>query len=256
MKIGVCIKQVPSRESELTPAADGRWIGEPDGFDSSEPDNYALEAALQLKEQQGGEVVAVLLGPDSASEVVKTALAKGADRAIHIIGEALETLDPLQTAGLLAAAARDEQFDLILTGLQSDDQGFAQTGVLLAELLDLPHASVVVDIALEGQRLAVKRELEGGWSQRVWMDLPALLTVQSGINSPRYATFKGIIAAKKKTIDSVAAADIAPAELQASQSVLRLYVPQQSKQTEMLAGTAAEQAAGLVDKLRNEARVL
>ncbi len=252
MKIGVCIKQVPSRESELAVNASETWVTAPDSYDSSEPDNYALEAGLQLKEQHGGEVVAILLGPASASETVKTSLAKGADRAIHILNEELEHLDPFQVASVLADTARQEQFDLILTGLQSDDHGFGQTGVLLAELLAVPHSTVVVDIQLEGDELRFKRELEAGWSQSGAMSLPGVLTIQSGINSPRYATFKAIIAAKRKEIRSVPCPDVAPA----SQQLLRVYVPQQSKQTEMLAGSPDEQATALINKLRNEARVI
>ena len=255
MKIGVCIKQVPSRDAEVAPNPAGTWVADVESYESCEPDNYALEAGLELKEAHGGEVVAILLGPAGASEVVKTALAKGADRAIHIGADSVEALDPLQVASALAATAKEESFDLILSGLQSDDQGFGQTGVLLAELLDIPHASVVVEIQLDGDRLTVKRELEGGWSQRASMSLPALLTVQSGINQPRYATFKGIIAAKKKPIQQVDAAATL-AETAASQALQRVYVPSQDKQTVMLEGAAPEQAAALVDKLKNEVRVL
>lgn len=256
MKIGVCIKQVPARESEVAVSSDGAWITKAESYESSEPDNYALEAALQLKEQHGGEVIAILLGPADASEVVKTALAKGADRAVHIEHDSVEKLDPLQAATALAKIAGEEQFDLILTGLQSDDQGHGQTGVLLAELLDLGHSTVVVEIELDGQQLRVKRELEGGWSQTAQLSLPAVLTIQSGINSPRYATFKGIIAAKKKPIRNAACADLLPADVTASQNVLRLYVPVQDKQTSMLSGSPQEQAVALIDKLKNEARVL
>jgi electron transfer flavoprotein beta subunit len=255
MKIGVCIKQVPSREAELAPNAAGTWVAEADSYDSCEPDNYALEAGLELREAHGGEVVAILLGPAGASEVVKTALAKGADRAIHLPRDGVESLDPLQVASALAAVAREEQFDLILGGLQSDDQGHGQTGVLLAELLDLPHVSVVVEIQYDGDRLQVKRELEGGWSQKASLPLPAVLTVQSGLNKPRYATFKGIIAAKKKPIaqsDAAAAID----GTAASQQLQRVYVPVQEKHTVMLEGSPQEQAAALVDKLKNEVRVL
>lgn len=256
MKIGVCIKQVPAREAQVDLAADGTWIAEAETYDSSEPDTFALEAGLQLKEQHGGEVVAMLLGPDSASEVVKTALAKGADRAVHVEHPSVQQLDPLQVAAVIAAVAREEQFDLILTGLQSDDQGHGQTGVLLAELLDVSHSTVVVDFELDGDKLKVKRELEGGWSQRAEMSLPAVLTIQSGINSPRYATFKGIIAAKRKEIRKASCAELLPGDVTPTQTLQRLYVPQQDKQTVMLDGTPQEQAAALVDKLKNEARVL
>jgi electron transfer flavoprotein beta subunit len=256
VKIGVCIKQVPSREAEVVPNAAGTWVGEAESYDNCEPDNYALEAGLELREAHGGEVVALLLGPGNASEVVKTALAKGADRAVHVSQEGVESLDPLQVAGALAAVAREEQFDLLLSGLQSDDQGYGQTGVLLAELLDIPHVSVVVDIQLEGERLSVKRELEGGWSQRASLPMPALLTVQSGINKPRYATFKGIIAAKKKPIREVPGAEAMAAAHGPCQSLRRVYVPTQDKHTVMLEGSPQEQATALVDKLRNEARVL
>jgi electron transfer flavoprotein beta subunit len=253
MKIAVCIKQVPSKEAELAPDAEGRWVNEVDSYDSCEPDNYALEAALELKEAQGGEVVALLLGPANAGEVVKTALAKGADRAVHISCNGVEALDPLQVATALAGVAKEENFDLILSGLQSDDQGHGQTGVLLAELLGVAHASVVVEIELDGSSLKVKRELEGGWSQRASLELPALLTVQSGINKPRYATFKGIIAAKKKPIKGV---DYSADGAAASQILQRVYVPSQDKHTTMIDGSADEQAVALIDKLRNEARVL
>lgn len=256
MKIAVCIKQVPGRESELAVGPDGTWIAEVEGYDSSEADNYALEAALQLKEQGGGEVVALLLGPASASEVVKTALAKGADRAVHIQHEAPHTLDPLQIAASLAGVAREETFDLVLTGLQSDDQGHGQIGVLLAELLDVAHSTVVVDIQLDGDRLGFRRELEGGWSQQGELSLPAVLTVQSGLNKPRYATFKGIVAAKRKPVNTVDGDQAVPSDLHPSQRLQRLYVPTQDKHTEMLAGSPEDQAAALVDKLKNEARVL
>lgn len=256
MKIGVCIKQVPSRESETTPRADGTWVEEADSYDSSEPDNYALEAGLQLKESEGGEVIAVLLGAANASEVVKTALAKGADRAVHIEQDGAEHLDPLQVAAAISAVAKEEQFDLILTGLQSDDQGHGQTGVLLAELLDVSHSTVVVDIDRDGDSLKVKRELEGGWSQQAELTLPAVLTIQSGINQPRYATFKGIIAAKKKEIRSLPGTETLPADVPQSQQLLRVYVPAQEKQTVMLSGSTQEQADSLVDKLKNEVRVL
>jgi electron transfer flavoprotein beta subunit len=256
VKIGVCVKQVPARDAEFTIREDAAWIEGVESYDTCEPDDYALEAALQLKEQQGGEVVAISLGPQTASEVLKTALAKGADKAIHIVDEDAHALDPFQIASALAGVMGAQSFDLVLTGLQSDDQGFGQTGVILAELLDVPHATVVVELGLDGDRVNVRRELEGGWSQQVSLPLPALLTIQSGINKPRYTTFKGIIAAKRKPTDTVARSEVAGADAPITQQVRKVYVAEHGKQTQLLDGSPAEQAAGLVDKLKNEAHVI
>ena len=227
----------------------------------NEPDAYALEEALRLREKHGGEVVVCTAGPARASQVLREALARGADRAIHVEDDRLGTADPFVVAEVLAGAVRDEKFDLILTGLQSDDQGAAQTGVILADRLGLPHATIVMDVQLpEGSDpekgavplLRVKRELEGGWFQWVQMPLPALLTIQSGINQLRYATLKGIMAAKKKEIRKVVVTALPPARL----TVVNLDVPRKTKQTQMIAGSSAEAAKGLVLKLRDEARVI
>ena len=148
---------------------------------------------------------------------------------------------------------RGEQFDLVLTGLQSDDQGFAQVGVVLAELLGMPHATIIMEVRSEGGALRVKRELEGGWFQWVSMPLPALLTIQSGINQLRYATLKGIMAAKKKEIRKVAPPD-RPAG--SRQRIVNLYAPQKAKQTQMIGGSPAEAATELVRRLRDEARAI
>src|SRR6202030_2821491 len=180
MKIGVCVKQVPAKDAPLAIVEGGAWIRETDiGFETNEPDSYALEEALRLKEKHGGEVVAVSMGPERSKQNIKEGLAKGADRGIHISDNEFFKLDPLGSARSLAAAIQKENFDLILTGLQSDDQGFGQTGVLLAELLGLPHATIIMQIELQGQRLKLKRELEAGWFQWVELPLPAVLTIQS-----------------------------------------------------------------------------
>ncbi len=201
MKIAVCIKQVPAKDAPLRIAEGGAWIRETDiGFEMNEPDSFALEEALRLKEKHGGEVVAVSMGPERAKQVIKEALAKGADRGIHVADDKFFLLDPLGSAKSLAAALQKEKFDLILTGLQSDDQGFGQTGVLLAELLGLPHATIIMQIEVQDGRMRLKRELEAGWFQWVELPLPAVLTIQSGINKVRYASLKGIMAAKKKEI--------------------------------------------------------
>ncbi len=253
MKIAVCVKQVVTREWPLRVDETRTWVQDRDAsFEMNEPDAYALEEALRLKERHGGEVVVCSAGPARAAQVVREALARGADRAIRVEGDGLAAADASMVAGALAAAIRDERFDLVLTGLQSDDQGFAQTGVVLAELLDIPHATIIMEVQGAEGRLRVKRELEGGWFQWVSMPTPALLTIQSGINQLRYATLKGIMAAKRKEVRVVeAAADLAP-----SQEILEIRVPEKTKQTRMIDGSPADAAAELVKVLREEARAI
>jgi electron transfer flavoprotein beta subunit len=253
MKIAVCIKQVPTREWQPRLDDSKTWIREADAsFEMNEPDAYALEEALRLKEAHGGEVVVCSAGPARVAQVIREALARGADRAIHVEDDGLASADAFVTSSALAAAMKDEQFDLTLTGLQSDDQGFAQVGVVLAEKLGLPHATIIMEVQIEGTSLRVKRELEGGWFQWVAMPLPAVLTIQSGINQLRYATLKGIMAAKKKEIRKAAV----PAGSAAKQKIVALYTPEKGKKTQIIGGSPAEAAKELVKKLREEARVL
>jgi len=253
MKIAVCIKQVPTREWQPRLDDSKTWIREGDAsFEMNEPDAYALEEALRLKEKNGGEVVVCSAGPARVAQVIREALARGADRAIHVEDDSLAAADAFVTSGALAAAMADEKFDLILTGLQSDDQGFAQVGVILAEKLGLPHATIIMEVNIDGSNLKVKRELEGGWFQMVTMPLPAVLTIQSGINQLRYATLKGIMAAKKKEIKKAAMAS----GLTAHQKIVNLYVPEKGKKTQLIGGSPAEAAKELVRKLREEARVI
>jgi electron transfer flavoprotein beta subunit len=254
VNIVVCIKQVPAKDAPL--AMTGNWIKESDiGFEMNEPDSYALEEALRLKEKHGGEVMVLSMGPERVKQTIKEALAKGADRAIHIANDNFAQLDPLGSATYLSAAIRKEKFDLVLTGLQSDDHGFGQTGVLLAGLLDLPHATIIMAIEVEDGRLRLKRELEAGWFQHVECPLPAILSIQSGINKVRYATLKGIMAAKKKEIATIAPESLG-VSIQPTQRVEKIYVPTKTKKTEFLTGTPKEAAAKLVEKLKFEARVI
>lgn len=259
MKIVVCLKQVPARESVLRLNEAATWIREADiNYEVNEPDIYALEEALRLKEKQGGEVVVCSLGPARALQAIKEALAKGADRALHLDDPAFERLDAHGVARALAGALQKESPDLVMTGLQSDDFGFAQTGVILAELLGFCHSTIIMEIQVNGSNLKVKRELEGGWFQWIEMPLPAVLTIQSGINKPRYATLKGIMAAKNKPISKITAAELglSKAELSPRQKISRVYIPPKKAATEFFEGAAKEIAARLVDKLKNEARVL
>jgi electron transfer flavoprotein beta subunit len=256
LNIVVCVKQVPAKDAPLAIAEGGAWIRESDiGFEMNEPDTYALEEALRLKEKHGGEVIALSMGPERVKPTIKEALAKGADRGIHVANDTFYQLDPLGSARLLAAAIQKEKFDLVLTGLQSDDHGFGQTGVLLAELLALPHATIIMQIEIADGRLKLKRELEAGWFQHIESPLPAVLTIQSGINKVRYATLKGIMAAKKKEITTISL-DSLGVSSELTQKLERIYVPQKTKKIEMLTGTPKEAAAKLVEKLKFEARVL
>ncbi len=252
MKIAVCVKQVVSREWQLRVADSKTWIRDQDAsYELNEPDAYALEESLRLKEKHGGEVIVVSAGPSRVAQVIREALARGADRALHVEDGRLVDADAFVTAAALAAALRDERCDLILTGLQSDDSGFAQTGVILAETLGMPHATIIMEVQVADGALRVKRELEGGWFQWIGMPLPALLTIQSGINQLRYATLKGIMAAKKKEVKKVAAPSIEP-----RQQIVNLYFPEKKKATRLISGAPVEAAKELVRALRDEARVI
>jgi electron transfer flavoprotein beta subunit len=251
MKIVVAIKQVPLRDSPLRPAASGTWIETGSlSYEINEPDAYALEEALQLREKHSGEVIVLCAGPESAAQTIREALAKGADRAIHVVTD--QVLDPLQTAQALSAAIKDEAPDLLLTGLQSDDMGSGQTGVILAELLGVPHSTIIMHVEVRESSVRVKRELEDGWFQHIEMPLPAVLTIQSGLNKLRYATLMGIKKAKTKEIKTVT-----PAAPAASSAVIeKIYAPQKSKQAQIFTGDAKTAAAQLVEKLKFEARVI
>ena len=254
MKIAVCIKQVVTREWQLRVNDSKTWIRDQDAsFELNEPDAYALEEALRLKEKHGGEVIVCSAGPARAAQVIREALARGADRAIHVESDALASADANAVSEALASAIKDEQVDLVLTGLQSDDQGFGQVGVLLAEKLGMAHATIIMEVqVLDAQGLRVKRELEGGWFQWVALPTPAVLTIQSGINQLRYATLKGIMAAKKKEIRRVAPGSMP----QPAQRITSVYFPEKAKQTQMISGAPAEAARDLVKRLREDARVL
>jgi electron transfer flavoprotein beta subunit len=256
MKIIVAIKQVPDRDATIRIDAAGKWIEESGlQFALNESDAYALEEALQLKEKNGGEVVVLTAGPERVGPTIREALAKGADRAIHIDCDDLGSRDALGVARLLAAALRPEAPDLVLTGLQSDDLGLGQTGVIVAELLGLPHASLILKVEKTDAGFSVKRELEEGWFQQIELPTPAVLTIQSGGNKLRYATLMGIKRAKMKEVRRVTAAELA---VDADPVVVldRVALPQKQKSTQILPGSPKEAAAALVEKLKFEARVL
>jgi electron transfer flavoprotein beta subunit len=244
------MKQVPQKDAPLKLNEAGTWIREDVSYEVNEPDAFAQ------KEKHGGEVVVITAGPARAMQVLREALAKGADRAIHLEDNAFVGLDAYNTARAIAAAIKNEKFDLIFTGLQSDDYGYAQTGVILAQILGLPHATIIMQIEKTEAGIRVKRELEAGFFQFVDMPLPAVLTIQSGINKLRYATLIGIKQAKAKPLRKVTLAEVQSAMGGNLQKIEKLYVPEKSKNTEFLEGSAAEVAKKLVEKLKNELRVI
>jgi electron transfer flavoprotein beta subunit len=256
MKIIVCIKQVPERDAQVRIDGAGKWIEEADlQFAMNESDAYALEEALQLKEKHGGEVIVLSAGPERAGTTIREALAKGADRAIHIEANDLAQRDALGVAQLLASAARQESPDLVLTGLQSDDLGYGQTGVIMAEVLGLPHASLILHVEKTDSGLTVKRELEEGWFQDIQLPLPAVLMIQSGGTKLRYATLMGIKKAKTKELRKVTAAEFGEPSAP-SATLEKITLPQKQKSTQIISGSAKEAAATLVEKLKFEVRVI
>ena len=256
MKIIVAIKQVPERDAQVRIDGSGKWIQEADiQFAMNESDAYALEEALQLKEKHGGEVIVLSAGPERAGTTIREALAKGADRAIQVESDDLNQRDALGVAHLLAAAAKQESPDLVLTGLQSDDLGYGQTGVIMSELMGLPHASLILNVEKTGTGITVKRELEEGWFQNIELPLPAVLMIQSGGTKLRYATLMGIKKAKTKELRKISAVELVPL---ASPAVIleKISLPQKQKSTQIISGSAKEAAATLVEKLKSEVRVI
>lgn len=259
MKIAVCLKEVPSRESRYQLNASATWIDESQvSFQASECDEYALEEALKLKESHGGEVVILSIGPARSEKVIRKGLAMGADRAVLIQDEDRRISDPLLAARLLAEVAGPEGFDLILTGTQSDDYGWGQTGVMLAELLDRPHATIVMEIEADPDRALARvlREMESGWFQRLELPLPALLTIQAGISTIRYASLKGIMQARTKEIRKVNLEELGSGEAgQTYLKVARLAFPEVKSEAVLLEGEPEQVAADLVERLKKD-RVL
>ena len=253
MKIAVLIKQVPGSDSSLPIQSDESWVNEESiTYVMNESDNYALEEALQLREKNGdGEVVVISLGPDRVQKVIREGLAKGADRGIHINVDSISAVDPLVTASSIANAIKEENFDLIFSGLQSDDIGMGQTGIILGEILGMSTASLVMATELSENRIKVKRELEAGFFQWVTMTLPSSVTIQSGLNTPRYPSLKGIMGAKKKEINV-----LTPGASEPKQSMNKVYVPQSEKQTVMIDGSVDEIVDKLIETFRNDIKVI
>ena len=254
MKIAVLIKQVPGSESALPINDSHNWIDESSvTFVMNPPDNYALEEALILKEKIGeGEVVIVSMGPNRVQKVIREGLAKGADRGIHLLQEGKIENDPLSVSKKISTALKEEDFDLILSGLQSDDTGMSQTGVLIGEFLGMSTATLVVETKIENDHIRLKKELESGWYQWVVLPIPASISIQSGINTPRYPSLKGIMGAKKKEIKCISG-DL---KLDQSQTIENISLPQKSKQTEIIESDVDSAVSRIMEILKSDVKVL
>jgi len=252
MKIAVLVKQVVGSESALEISQDQKWIDDSSAtFVMNPPDNYAIEEAMLIKEKIGvGEVVIVSMGPQRVQKVIREGLSKGADRGIHIEIESLKEIDPLYTSKVLAETLRDENFDLILSGLQSDDSGMGQTGVLLGELLNMSTATLAIETDIDQNKIRVKRELESGWFQWVELEFPASVSIQSGINQPRYPSLKGIMGAKKKEIKVIPAPQV-----EKRQSISEIFVPKKSKETEFIETDIDSTVERIIEILKTEVKV-
>ena len=252
MKIAVLVKQVVGSESALEISQDQKWIDNSSAtFVMNPPDNYAIEEAMLIKEKVGaGEVVIVSMGPQRVQKVIREGLSKGADRGIHIETESINEIDPLYISKVLAETLRDENFDLILSGLQSDDSGMGQTGVLLGELLNMSTATLAIETDIDQNKIRVKRELESGWFQWVELKSPSSISIQSGINQPRYPSLKGIMSAKKKEIKVV----LAPL-IETKQNVSEIFVPKKSKETEFIETDIDSTVERIIEILKTEVKV-
>ena len=253
MKILVCLKQVPHKDARLEVRGDGSWIQDDSiKFEINEYDTYALEEALRIKDAGEAEVVVATVGPDRTTQALRTALGMGADRAIQIWDDGLVGADPLAIAKTLAAAVADEGFDLVLTGMMSDDANHGQTGPMLAQLLGIPHTTAISKTELKNGGIEVERELEGGALQVVRLPLPCLLTAQTGLNEVRYASLKGIMQAKKKPFAKKSLADLGldAAAVAPKAKIEKIYVPERGEGAEILEGSTGEVAQQLVGKIK------
>lgn len=259
MDIVVCVKRVPeTTEAEVVVDETGRAIQE-EGlvFDINEADNYALEEALLLKEKFGGSVSVLSLGGEGADETLRSCLAKGADSAIRLTDDSFNSSDGSTTAKILSKAIRGLDFDLIMTGIQADDDAWGQVGVQLAELLEVPHAALVTSLEVEGRTARVNRELEGGLEEVLEVKLPAVFTIQTGINEPRYASLRGMKRAREQEITVLNLEGIGlPAdevgEAGSKTRLEKLSIPVVESKAEILEGTPEETSGRLAEILKEK----
>jgi electron transfer flavoprotein beta subunit len=262
MKIVVLLKQVPDMESKFKIIGDAKIDDSQIAFKMNDFDNYAVEAALQLKEKFGGEVVIVSAGPDRVQKEMRQAFAMGADWGVNVNDPQVDSGDNFVVASALVKAVQNAGgADLILCGVQAEDDQAALTGVYVADMMGLPHCTNVVkiEVGADQKSLTLNRELEGGLNEVLEIGVPAVLSIQSGINQPRYPTLPGIMKAKKKRLDIKKAADIGATDLGEAGSktkFVKMFFPVSEHKAEIIQGDAKTAAKTLVDKLKNEAKVL
>ena len=257
MDVIVCVKHVPeTAEAELKIDASGKAV-EKTGlvYDINEWDDYALEEAVRIREKQGGSVTAITIGPDDSDSTLRKCLARGADKAIRLADPKFEGSDGYAIAKILHSVIKTMQYDLVLTGMQAGDDGSAMVGPILAQLLGIPHATMVKKLELGTGTAKANRELEGGLEEQVEVKLPALFSVQTGINEPRYVSIMGIRKAMQKEIKIMSLADIGLSENDVGLAgswlkIEKLYVPPVEKQAEFLKGTPDEMAARIAEILK------
>jgi len=256
MKILVCIKQVPDMESKFKIDAGGTWYAKTDlAWRMNEYDEYGVEQAVQVKEQvKDADVTVLCIGSDQVKETMKKALAMGCDRGAHVADDNSAGKEPFEIAGIIAEYARDKNFDLIFTGMQSQDRGSGQVGILVAEMLGLPSISTVVHFAYSGGAVEAKRELEGGVKACVKVQAPVVITCQLGLNTPRYPTLPNIMKAKKKELLSIPVQDLL--KVDARQETARMYFPEKKGGGLVLEGDVAELADKLIRILKEKTAVL
>jgi len=256
MKILVCIKQVPDMESKFKLNGESNWYEGTDlAWRMNEYDEYAVEQAVQLKEQVGDSDLTILsIGPDRVKEMMKKALAMGCDRGAHVADDDFFKKDPYEIASVIAEFAKDKGFDMIFTGMQSQDRGSGQVGVLVAEMLGLPSITTIVAFAFEGDQITAKRELEGGIKAIVKTKIPALVTCQLGLNTPRYPTLPNIMKAKKKELLSVPISELLKVE--GKQETAKMYFPEKKGGGLVLEGDVGDLADQLIKILKDKTAVL
>jgi electron transfer flavoprotein beta subunit len=256
MKILVCIKQVPDMESKFKIDSVGTWYNTADlAWRMNEYDEYAVEQAVQLKEQLGDTDITVLcIGSDRVKETMKKALAMGCDRGVHVSDETNWTKDAMANSSIIAEYAKDHNFNYIFTGMQSQDRGSGQTGVLLAEMLGLPCVTTIIDFAMNDGEITVKRELEGGTRAIVKVKGPAVFTCQLGLNTPRYPTLPNIMKAKKKELLTVPVEQLQ--KIASRQETSKMFFPEKKSGGLVLEGDSAELAEQLIKILKDKTSVL